>query len=428
MIHPSTFRSFRVAAVLAVASGCFIAPAPPVEAPIDRAVAELAARRENRPVGVCDLAEFDAAISLHHEAIVEARAVRDAALARHSGASAALTMLGDASVESQDGELEAVGSLRFDVLGVVGLGRLPCEAAVAFADVVLAEARLAEATVRATIEGRGLLLRRSRLLAERSRLESLRAEIATAIRRSRVLAETGFAGSALAAETTALEAAIETRLQFNRAELSRTAAAITRATGGALGQDELPSISVATFDGDPPLPGLRSPLVQTFVAQLALAEARLRLAASRRWPEIAVGPSFRLSPSPAIHGGMLEIELEDPRRVDAELRASIVERDHAATRLTLAVLDLENASFDGRAEAAANRSAWEAASRAASGATKAEIGMRERYFADPDSAGEWHRMIEGRLEAETMEFESRARLDDHAVELAIAIGFAEVLR
>lgn len=370
------------------------------------------------------LAEFDAAVSEFHPDLLAARAVHLAALERSRGIGAAL----DSRLELESTEGSNSGSLQLDVLAVAGIGRLPCAEAVARAEVLLADAGERLTAGRALARTRGTLARRARLIAERARLVAFREEIEPALERSRVLADSGFSGAAVAAESRGIDAAIRARLSRLAADVAIVDLELAIVTGGAFDPERVPRSGDLTIDLDTIALDDGCVALSVPLAALVVAEARLRLAASRSWPDLAIGPTFRLTPGVGILGGMLELEFDDPRKVTAEVSAATIERDLAASDLACGLHRLETARDLGREEWSAARAAAEAGLAASSDAARAELAARARYEIDPALAGEWHRMSEARLSALESEFELRALAEETATRLAADFAAPEALR
>lgn len=425
---PGDASSRRARRVAFPSFACLVLACSPGESTVPEPLAGARATIESRARSFATadrIAAIDDAVARFHPEVLAARAEFDAAVARAPAADSAWTTHLSLAAESEDGANETTGSIALDVLGIVGLGRLPCAALVARAEVMFAEASLVAELARATARTRGLVARRIRLHEERSRVATILEECEPTLRRSEILAASGFAPPGLASEAESSRAAIERRLAAIDRATAAVAAELRIATGGAFDPTELgiagPALSSPPDSAvGPDLPALREELTR-----LALAEAKLRLEVSGRWPVVKLGPTFRLAPSTAFTGGMLELELADPRQVGAAVEAARIARDLADERLASAMLAIDAALEDGRAAERAAHAELAAAERAASNARDAERAARDRYLADPDAASEWHRMLGERLESVVAEFESRSDLDETTVELAIALGVVE---
>ncbi|MCA8969116.1 MAG: TolC family protein [Planctomycetes bacterium] len=112
------------------------------------------------------------------------------------------------------------------------------------------------------------------------------------------------------------------------------------------------------------------PYLRAAMLDYAVAEARVRRAASDAWPGIRIGPKQRLEPQDLL-GGFLELTLPWPGRVDAATRVALASRRDARVvveerlRELMSRIDTSAARFARARDAVLNATALEAASRSA---------------------------------------------------------------
>lgn len=112
------------------------------------------------------------------------------------------------------------------------------------------------------------------------------------------------------------------------------------------------------------------PYLRAAMLDYAVAEARVRRAASDAWPGIRIGPKQRLEPQDLL-GGFLELTLPWPGRVDAATRVALASRHEARIvveerlRELTSRIDTSATRFARARDAILNATALEAASRSA---------------------------------------------------------------
>ncbi len=329
------------------------------------------------------------ALDAHSPRIVEKRAGLKIALQRDEVASAAFDIdLDSGLLTSRDGEHRASVELGFDLVRLLGVGRARATEITAHADALLAAAELRRERFLATIRVRRALL----LIEAFEELDVALVEYATELRpalaRTRQLARMGWLGEADASEAITVASAIE----------RERAVAIRQV------DDLRDEVAVETGFVCDPAEGLVAPRpprlepegvhpeIAVRITELGVAEARLRLAAAERWPELRMGPSAEFDVDATFLGSILSLRIEDWRRVDSAIRSRTIERDAIRTKLdqTIGEIDRKRGLDALRLERALL--AQDAATTGCQASSRAEVAARSRYFADPGRASDWLRM------------------------------------
>ncbi len=291
--------------------------------------------------------------------------------------------------------------LAFDLIGVLGLG--PAEAARVLADAQVRSAlnALEEAmwTTRFEVDGA-----RVRLAAARAASESLVAleyEARSALERIEILERNGrLSTGSLASARLALRKLTERRAQVEQQEavaLERLAVASGLVPNAAAlnepGAQTLASWPVESSDpGDPTpselldrLPGLRALLLD-----YAIAESRLREVASRRWPDLSLGPHLFWSDPDFLLGSVLRSGLPWPGSLDGEIEAARIERLAARERVEDGLLAALSALAAARDQERAARRALEQGARPALGESgRLWEAAKARFSVDPTGLELW---------------------------------------
>ncbi len=320
-----------------------------------------------------------------------------------------------------------------DLLAVIGLGPTRIAREEARGEVRRARSALESAVWAAMFD---VERARVRLAASREReeqLEGLLKEVASQSERFEILERRGRLSQAdaqmakVASHDVAHEISRETSREAElRAELARVSglpfdhAAYASIDGHEL--KEVRSIPLAA--------GMRElleqdPALRELSLEYAQAELQVRRVAADAWPTLRVGPMLTFMPSDVLLGGVLDLSLPWPGRVEKEIRITSVEREAARDRvenalnLALArVASLRVIERESRARASehavllddAQESAWQAVN------ARLRLGMA--------NAMEWTRSLRDRIAPLVGLVDEREGAAIVALDLAQASGIA----
>ncbi len=248
-------------------------------------------------------------------------------------------------------------SATVDLLGLIGLGTSPAERRVVRRLADVAVGRLDEAVWRAVFAvdaarvGLAAATRRNAALAE------LFTEAQRDFRRIELLHQRGHLGRGLLGRAQAILAGLSRLLSSHAATTAKAREALALAAGLP---PEAPALAAATTaltaldealtdageqaaDRQPhrqphdpaPVPTAttlldRLPRLRALRRDYALDEARLRHAAASAWPQLRVGPSFKILADEFLPGGVVSLSLPWPSAVAARINRAAEQR--AATR------------------------------------------------------------------------------------------------
>ena len=335
------------------------------------------------------------------------------------------------SLEFADLERETKLAATIDLLGLIGVGPTRIAREAARGEVTRAHSALESAVWSALFE---VQRARVRLAASRERtryLNVLLKQVAAQSERFEILERRGRLSEADAEMVQAAGHDIEHALSRERsreaelhAELARLSglpfehAAYASVDGTALNearQFSEPAAARELLEQDPALRELS--------LEYAQAELRVRRVAADAWPSLRVGPQLTFMPSDVLLGGVLDLALPWPGRVEKEIRIASAEREAARERvedaLNLALARVASLRVD---EAEARLRASEHAPKTDSAAESAWQAINARLRVGMASALEWTRVLRERVPPLSALVDEREGAAIAALDLAQACG------
>jgi len=310
----------------------------------------------------------------------------------------------------------------FDLIGLLGLGPAAAARTLADAEARAALSGLEEAMWAARFDVDAARVRLAAARAVRSSLEALSEEADAEAKRIEILERNGrLSAGGLASARLALQRLRERR---GRAALEEASARerLALAAGLAPEAEALEVPNRGTLDAWPPQrsgdprPSAaelleRVPRLRGLLLDYPIAEARLREAASRRWPHLGLGPHLFWSDPDFLVGAVVASGLPWPGSLDGEIEAARVEREAARERVEDGLLAVETGRAAARDREAAARRVLEAgALPAADESARLWRAARARFAVEPAAITEWaHALAERTLALQGLE-QARAEL------------------
>lgn len=308
----------------------------------------------------------------------------------------------------EDFDAAAVLRASIDVLGLLGLG------ASAAAEVLAgAEARAAYGSLHAAWWAARFQVERARvrLAASRARIDARR-ELVEDTRddaiRLTVYEEKGWLPAATVAAARALMARASHELEVERAiERDGRESLATRA--GLLSSDpHLDAVDSLVLDEYELVPDRRTlregsahgfenhPVLRAAKLEYAVAEARVRRAASETWPGLRIGPKQRIEPQ-SLLGAFVELRLPWPGRADAATLAAIEDRATARVDVEERVREIRSAVRESLERLAHRKAALRDAEQIAAASSRAFVAAQARWSVEATALGMFNDALERRL-------------------------------
>ncbi|MEZ6197046.1 MAG: hypothetical protein R3F20_15165 [Planctomycetota bacterium] len=356
-----------------------------------------------------------------------APALRDATLAYAPGVRRARRELEAARAETLSagspgplGASAAVGDLRapgdgadvggsFDLFGVLGLEPSAAARALAEARVRAAVAGLEDVAWSSLHATERAFVRRAATTARIAALETLAGEAREDLARIAAYRRAGLLGEGPPARATAFVARLERDLENERESRAALEDALIRATGlppahpllEETGSSALEHVGDGSggirLDLAPESLLRRLPALRRARLEHAGAEARLRVAAAARWPQLRLGSRLALRPDTVIPAGLIELSLPFPGSQDGPI--AVAEAARARSREILE--DTWLASWSAlesarRRTVIARRRLAEEAPEIEASSARAWRAMRARLAIDPAETKDWTDSLEAR--------------------------------
>lgn len=316
-------------------------------------------------------------------------------------------------------ELDDLGAntrlmLTFDLLGMLGLGSTAAARALASTETRAALNELEQATWTAQFEVDAARVRLAAARAARAQLDALHAEVAQEHVRIEILERNGrIARGALASARLAI-GKLEQRREQLALDEARARAGLALAAGLAPDASALDVPGPSTLDvwisdlndgfdvTEQPGSDLleRVPELRGLLLDYAIAEARLRETASRRWPSLSFGPHLLWSDPDFLLGAVLSSGLPWPGSLDGEIEAASLQREAARERVEDGLLAAQTDRQAARARhTAAQRLLAEGARPAADASARLWQAARARFAVDPGGLEAWAHALNERAQA-----------------------------
>ncbi|MCA9002552.1 MAG: TolC family protein, partial [Planctomycetes bacterium] len=206
---------------------------------------------------------------------------------------------------------------------------------------------LEESMWAAQLEVDAALIRLAAVRAAKTRLDALIDEAMAEVPRLRILEQHGrISSGALSSFQLTMGKLLERRAQIVLDVVSAREA-LANATGLAADAPALDVPGAQTLDAWESRSGVgsmghepdacellvRIPRLRGLLLEYAIAEARLRQAATRRWPSLAIGPHLSWSDPDLLVGALLGSEIPWPGSLEGEVLAASSEREAARERV-----------------------------------------------------------------------------------------------
>ncbi len=297
-------------------------------------------------------------------------------------------------------------AVEIDFLGVLGVGRSRAENALARDSVRAALGALEQAVFSADFDVERARIRVLAELEAVAAIERLTEPVRTDATRITILVGDGFVPRATADEALgqvrALQAAVDrahVQLAAARADLARLAGLPPDHPAFATLTGALPEEPIAPAAPDASTLIARIPELRRLRLDYAVAEADVRLAAARWWPELAVGPQV-VAGDDFLPGGVLRMDVSWPTTVLAGMRAAAHRRERAREMVEETLIDWQARRMERVARvAAAVRLARDLAPAIDAGAEAMWRAARARFSTDPAALPEWSLALERRMPA-----------------------------
>lgn len=341
----------------------------------------------------------------------------------------------EAGFEDAGAPGDAAVGLSFDLIGLIGAEPRMAARALASSRVHEAVGSLESSVWQAAHEADRRVVRAAaaswrvevleellaRVRMDRSRLEGL------------VLVDGSSRGVVSRARSVLLE--VEISLEQAQKELASARAALAVAVGRHADDQLVTGVGRGTLErvqtdllatsvqGEPQSLLTRHPALRRARLAHALAEARLRVAAASRWPELRLGPTFDFARSDSLPGALLEIACPWPGSVDGEIEAARERRRAARERLEDAWLSwIATRDAAGKRLARDRRLVREVAPASDAASATAFRVASARLRVDRQGVGAWADALEARLAGALAPVEAALAAAEAAIDLREAGG------
>ena len=304
--------------------------------------------------------------------------------------------------------------LTFDLLGLLGIGPAAAARALADAETRAALSGLEEAMWAARFDVDAARVRLAAVRAARADLDALHQEAEDEVARIEILDRNGrIATGALASARLALHKLAEQREQLAQDEArAREALAIVAGLTpeasalDANGRELIEQWLMHAVDRSNQTEVMaaelleRVPQLRGLLLDYAIAEARLRETASRRWPSLALGPHLFWGDSDLLLGSVISSGLPWPDSLDGEIAAVSVEREAARERIEDGLLAVQAGRRSALQRQAAALDMLEQGSLpVADQSARLWTAARARFAVDPQGLEAWAHALTERMKA-----------------------------
>ena len=339
--------------------------------------------------------------------------------------------LGAETMSAEDLDRESRLSATFDLLGILGVGPASVAREAARIDALHEHSRLERAVWRATFEVERARVRLGAARERISRMEALLRQVEAQSPRFEVLERRGRLSAAESGLAATAVHIVEHEISSERGREAELRAALAESSGLAFDHDAYAHVDGSALVQTRAVPeslGARQlleqdPALRDLVLEFAQAEVRVRRVARDGWPTVRAGPRLTVMPSDILLGGMLDLSLPWPGRIEAELRVAETEREAAREQVEDALHGAVARVASLRAiEAQARTRAEEHAEKLNDAAEDAWVAMNARLRLGFASATEWTTMAHDRLAPLVGRVDAREAAVLAALDLAEACG------
>jgi len=301
--------------------------------------------------------------------------------------------------------------LTFDLIGLLGLGPAGAARALADAETRASLSGLEEAVWAARFEVDAARVRLAAVRAAGAGLDALAREADGEAHRIEILERNGrLSAGALASARLALQRLAERRGRVALEE-ARAREGLALAAGLAPGAPALDVPGGETLEAwsadrspaaEPTAVELleRVPRLRGLLLDYAIAEARLRAAAARRWPSLALGPHLFWGEPDFLLGAVVGSGLPWPGSLEGEIAAAHVEREAARERVEDGLLAVQAGLGAALDRETAARSLLEQGARPAAGeSARLWTAARARFAVEPEQLTFWAHALSERAQA-----------------------------
>jgi outer membrane protein TolC len=245
------------------------------------------------------------------------------------------------AMDFSDLERETKLAATVDLLGILGLGPSKLAREVARAEVVRSRSAFESAVWSAIFD---VERARLRLAASRDRevhLNALWKQVAVHSERFEILERRGRLSEADAEMARAAFHEIEHELSKEQSREVELRAELARVSGMPFDHAAFDSIAAGVLSEPRQVPRAtearelleQDPALRERSIEYAQAELQVRRVAADAWPTLRAGPMLTLNPSDLLLGGVLDVSLPWPGKVEKEIRVASAEREAARERL-----------------------------------------------------------------------------------------------
>ncbi len=240
----------------------------------------------------------------------------------------------------------------FDLLGILGLGQAPAEAALARRQCRAALGALELSTWRANFDVLGALVDLACAKGKESDLSLELKEARRGRKRAQELVNMGRMGVADQSRMDGFLDLLGSTKADTVAEVARFQSRMATASGLLATSQAIKKIDSQILDAidsftkntkpEPSMSALLNSHPQLRLDRLnyAVAEARLRSVAAEAWPKVGVGPRFEFNSDNFLTGGILRLSFPWPGSIRGLIKAAAHERSAARARLQDSLLDV----------------------------------------------------------------------------------------
>ncbi len=240
----------------------------------------------------------------------------------------------------------------FDLLGILGLGRAPAEAALARRECRAALGALELSTWRANFDVLGALVDLACAQGKESDLSLELKEARRGKKRAQELVNMGRIGVADQSRIDGFLDLLGSTRADTAAEVARFQSRMATASGLLANSQAIRNIDSQVLDAidsftksrkpEPSMSALLNSHPQLRLDRLnyAVTEAKLRSVAAEAWPKVGLGPRFEFNSDSFLTGGILRLSFPWPGSIGGLIEAAAQERAAARARLQDSLLDV----------------------------------------------------------------------------------------